>query len=232
MRILYLVRRPAGDDRRKFRDEVLDYTRQKLLSLADTAVLAVTEEPPPRVSVIPFRQDLIALISLDGVDELSLWPDPIRGFTGAYVGDVAYPVIHEQTWDTGQQSPGAGLLTLFRKKKGLEDEEFLRRWYEGHTPLTLEVHPNVGYVRNRVTGIWPAAGSAAGPACVQWDGIVEEQYDPPENLLRPWNFFGGNLLRMPFTMLRVYRDIKGFIDYGSIETWLTREYRLKGRTAG
>jgi hypothetical protein len=59
------------------------------------------------------------------------------------------------------------------------------------------------------------------------DGIVEEQYDPPSDLLRPSRFFGGSLARMLPTMLEVYRDVRGFIDYPSIHTWLTAEYRLK-----
>ena len=223
MRILYLIRRPEQTDRAGFRESTLDFSRTYLAPLADTAVVCVSDLTLPKRSVIPFRDDLIALISLEGVDESAGWPDPPEGFAGAYVSEGAVPVEHVRSWELSTRSPGAGLFTIFRKRKGLSEEKFLDRWYNGHTPLTLEVHPNVGYVRNRVIDKL----SNAGPEGADWDGIVEEQYDPPNDLLQPSRFFGGSLLKMLPTMLRVYRDVKGFIDFGSIETWLTSEYRLK-----
>jgi len=225
MRILYLVRGDRTEDRAVFRRRILDFAETVLAPLADSVVVAVTEEAPPPLSVIPYRRDRIALVSLDGVADDAAAPEPPAGFAGAYRSDAAVPVEHRRTWPLGEQSPGAGLLTLFRRRRGIGESEFLRRWFEGHTPLTLEVHPNVGYVRNRIMGPWIPAGEPAD----LWDGIVEEQYDPPSDLTRPWRFFGGSLLRMIPTMIRVYRDVKGFIDYTSIHTWYTREYRLKSR---
>ncbi len=223
MRILYLIRGEASENLSSFRDRVLDFTQKQLQSLASSAVVAVTEETAPALSVIPFRKDPIALISLDGVAEDAKWPAPATGFEGAYRSEVAFPVEHQRDWPLGERSPGVGLLTLFRKRRDISYEVFIKRWYEGHTPLTLEVHPNAGYVRNHVTGIF----EPAGPEGEKWNGIVEEQYDPPENLLKAARFFGGSIWNMLPTMLRVLRDVKGFIDYPSIQTWLTAEYRLK-----
>ena len=42
------------------------------------------------------------------------------------------------------------LLTLFRKARHVDDALFHHRWFQEHTPLTLEIHPVVGYVRNVV----------------------------------------------------------------------------------
>ncbi|RKX74650.1 MAG: hypothetical protein DRP60_09925 [Spirochaetes bacterium] len=222
MRILYLIRR-NNSDRDIFRNNILDFVNRSLLHLADEVVVAVSDILPPGLSVIPFRKDLIALITLESIKPEVIWPEPPEGFTGAFVSEVAFPVIHKQDWKLGEKSPGAGLLTIFRQRKGLTESEFLQRWYEGHTPLTLEVHPNVGYVRNRVISDYPGAGS-----CTEtWDGIVEEQYNPPKDLLSPIRFFGGGISGMLPTMVRVYRDVKGFIDYPSIHTWLTSEYRMK-----
>lgn len=223
MRVLYLVSGHISENRAVFRDRVLDFTVNRLGPICDSAVVAVTEERAPVLSVIPFRKDKIALISLEGVEKNASWPVPIDGFAGAYRSDVAYPVVHERDWDIGERSPGSGLLTMFRKSQGLDRDDFLRRWFEGHTPLTLEVHPNAGYVRNHVIDKF----TPAGPVGSDWDGIVEEQYDPPSNLLNPAKFFGSSPWKMLPTMLRVYRDVKGFIDYSSIHTWLTAEYRLK-----
>ena len=237
MRILYAVRGIASETRPAFRDRVLAFARDALAPSAGSVVVALTEERPPALSAIPFRKDLMALISLDGLPNKPDWPVPPQGFYGAWEGEAAFPVVHERTWPLGERSPGAGLLTFLRRKRGLADEEFLRRWFEGHTPLTLEVHPNVGYVRNRVINTYPEAGYVAVPPLAGgperpgepeiWDGIVEEQYDPASDLLNPARFFGGSLTRMPGTMLRVYRDVKGFLDYPTIRSWLTREYRLK-----
>lgn len=223
MRVLYLIRGDDSENLISFRDRILDFTRRSLVPLASTVVIAVTEEKPSLLSVIPFRKDPIALVSLGGVDKNADWPKPPPGFSGAFQSDVTFPVEHRRDWSLGERSPGAGLLTLFRKRRRLTDEEFISRWYDGHTPLTLEVHPNAGYVRNRITGPY----NDAGPTVPEWDGIVEEQYDPAADLLNPIRFFGGTLWKMPTTMFRVFRDVLGFIDYSSIHTWLTAEYRLK-----
>jgi len=220
MRILYLIRGESSENLSSFRDRVLDFTQEKLESLASSVVVAVTEKKAPALSVIPFRKDPFALISLDGVGEDAKWPAPATGFEGAYQSEVADPVEHQRDWPLGERSHGAGLLTLCRKRRDISHEEFIKRWYEGHTPLTLEVHPNAGYVRNHVTGIF----EPAGPEREKWNGIVEEQYDPPENLLKAARFFGGSIWNMLPTMLRVLRDVKGFIDYPSIQTWLSAEY--------
>lgn len=223
LRVLYLIRGETSENLVSFQDRVLTFAGENLTPLAESVVVAVTDKRAPAMSVIPFRKDLFALISLDGVSEDAKWPAAATGFAGAYISDVAFPVVHERNWPLGERSPGAGLLTLFRKRVDIDNDEFLRRWYEGHTPLTLEVHPNAGYVRNRVL----EACEAAGPAGEEWNGIVEEQYDPPADLLKARRFFGGSILKMLPTMLRVLKDVKGFIDYPSIQTWLTSEYRLK-----
>jgi hypothetical protein len=226
MRILYLVRGTPAEGRSEFKDRIITFTKEYLTPPADSVVVALTEEKPPALSIIPFRKDLFALISLDGVAADAPWPNPPSGFAGAYESEAEYPVVHERDWPPGERSPGAGLLTLFRRRISIREDEFLRRWFKGHTPLTLEVHPNVGYVRNRILGDFAKAGLPADARDV-WDGIVEEQYDPPSDLLRPSRFFGGTLPKMIPTMIRVYKDVKGFIDYSSIRTWLTSEYRIK-----
>lgn len=221
MRILTVIHGTETEDYPTFRKRILDFARKEWLHrCAETLVAAITEEKPPAFSVIPFRKEKTALISADGVDTGAGLPDPPEGFSGAWAAEVAFPVVHRRNWELGEPSPGAGFITLFRKKKGIGKEEFLQRWFEGHTPLTLEVHPNVGYVRNHVL----ESLTSDSPV---WDGIVEEQYDPPADLLNPARFFGGNVWRMPATMLRVLRDVRGFIDFSSIRTWLTTEYRLK-----
>lgn len=220
MRVLYAIEESGRESYRDFHNRIRGFTDSHLCHLAaGSVVMAITEETPPCCSVIPFRNSKMALISLDDVHQPVEWPQE-DGLSGIWFSEVGYPVIHHRTWPLGTRSPGVGLLTFFRKKKELDEKEFLNRWYNGHTPLTLEVHPNAGYVRNHVINSVPGDFPC-------WDGIVEEQYDPRWNLLNPIRFFGGSVLKMLPTMIRVYADVKGFIDYSSIHSYLTAEYRIK-----
>ena len=112
------------------------------------------------------------------------------------------------------------MLTLLHRRAGLTDAEFLRRWHEGHSPLALEIHPLWNYVRNVVAApVLPGSP----PLC----GIVEEQCRTRGELLDPVRFFGG-WLRMVPNMLRVYRDVRSFLDLAAIENYLVTERWLRG----
>lgn len=228
MRILYLFRATRSVDRLEFSSRVRSFAIEFLAPLARSLTIAVSEPVPPEFHVIPFRRDLAALVSLDGVEENARWPEPPLYFAGAYRAEAAWPVPNIRQWELGTRTPGIGLMTLFRQRRKLSREQFLGRWFDGHTPLTLELHPNRGYVRNRISGRFDRAGTAGNGATIEdWDGIVEEQYDPGEDLLKTARFFGGERHSTLLSMIRVYLDIKGFIDYPSIRTWLTYEYRIK-----
>jgi len=106
---------------------------------------------------------------------------------------------------------GPAMVTLFSRRRGLDRDDFLRRWHDGHTPLALRVHPLVRYVRHVVEV--PLDG--APPL----DGIVLEQVRDLADLVRPWRFFGGPgaMIR---NMVRVGLDARGFIDLSTIENQL------------
>jgi hypothetical protein len=182
----------------------------------------LTCDPPPKGGVVPYRKDKIALVTLCGENGLEAAADELAacsGFTGAFRVETALPVEYDRTWKDGEKTPGLGLLTLFRKREDIDYDDFIRRWHNGHTPLTLKIHPIRNYVRNvvkeRIRGEekW-------------YDGIVEEHCLTREDLLKPSRFFGG-ILKAPLNMIRVYRDVKGFIDYSSIETYCVEEYWIK-----
>ncbi len=112
------------------------------------------------------------------------------------------------------------MLTLLHCRAGLTDAEFLRRWRQGHSPLALEVHPLWNYVRNVVTApVLPGSP----PLC----GIVEEQFRTRNELLDPVRLFGGWLRMLP-SMLRVYADVRGFLDLAAIENYLVTERWFRG----
>jgi hypothetical protein len=172
----------------------------------------LTEEKPPLISVIPFRKEKIAALSFDMRPQSSI-DDNIPGVAGSYLVEQALPVSYTRSWPARTRTPGACLLTLFRKKTQLSHDEFLHRWHNGHTPLSLEIHPLWHYSRNVVL---ESSGT-------HYDGIVEEHCRTREAMLNPYQFFGGPVRMLP-NMIRVYMDVRGFLDYSSIEPYLVSEY--------
>jgi len=182
--------------------------------------LTITVESPPSVSIIPFLKKKVAVLSV--YSDTPFIPETVReapGLEGVYSVEEAIPVAYQRNWPIGTPAPGECLLTLFRKRKGLDYATFIHRWHHGHTPLSLKVHPLWNYNRNVVR----EKLTESGP---WFDGIVEEQVRERADLLNPFRFFGPPLIIIP-RMIAVYRDVKGFIDYGSIRTYLTRGYWIQ-----
>lgn len=181
----------------------------------------LTLEPPPKRSVIPFRKDKVALVSVKSEEEA--FTDIVRnteGYSGTFRVKEALPVAYTKDWPDGDATPGVCLLTLFRRKKGISHEKFIDRWHNGHTPLTLKIHPIYHYNRNEVT-------EAHGNPPLTYDGIVEEHCLTKKDLLNPMVFFAKSGFA-PVNMIRTYFDVRSFIDYKSIETYLVREYVVIG----
>jgi hypothetical protein len=182
--------------------------------------VTLTERKPPRLSVIPFRKEKVAVFSISGrPPDCPVVLSEAPGFTGGYLVEEAVPVSYDKTWEDGKPSPGACLLTLFHRKPGLDPETFIRRWHGGHTPLSLRLHPLWNYNRN-------VAISALHGNSTWYDGIVEEHFRTAQELLNPLRFFGPPL-RVPYHMFLVYRDTVSFIDMKRIETYLATEIHLR-----
>ena len=176
--------------------------------------------------MFPFRREPVALLSLWGEGE----PGSLAGLLGGYGESVSgygveesVPVGNHRDWPDGQPTPGEGLLTLFRKRPDLDHAAFIRRWHGGHTPLTLEVHPVWAYIRNVVQRI-------SVPGSPRLDGIVEEHFRRSGDLLNPARFFGGPLRMLP-NMLRVWLDIRRWMDLEAIQTYLVTEVHLRGNSS-
>ena len=185
--------------------------------------IALTVEKPPKFSVIPFKTGKISLISFYSKEESNSIDSTIfsslSGFSGAYKVEEALPVSYVKNWPDRALTPGVCLLTLFRKKEDLGYDTFIDRWHNGHTPLSLKIHPLWHYSRNVIH-------KKLSNDSEDWDGIVDEHFKSRSDLINPFKFFGNPLFIVP-RMLKVYIDVKSFLDYGSIETFLTREICLK-----
>jgi hypothetical protein len=207
-----------------FREELLQLGR-KLLEEPDIGSLKITLTlaAPPRISVIPFRREKIGVISCTGADAaLSIVREQVkkaRALAGAYTVEEALPVAYTKAWKDGEATPGVCLLTLFHQRPGIDRETFIRRWHEGHTPLSLRLHPLWNYNRNVVR-------ESLTEDQPWYDGIVEEQFRSRKELLNPFVFFGPPL-KVVHHMLEVWKDTRSFIHMKRIETYLATEFVLR-----
>jgi hypothetical protein len=221
VKLQYLLRAPPTESVEAFRDRALA-TGERLLANGPARLkLTFTGAEPPRFSVAPFLRDRIAVVSLwdEATPEVaeSRWNALLRseGAVAGYRVEESEPRAYRRDWPDGRDTPGGSMLTLLHRRAGLTDAEFLRLWHEGHSPLALEIHPLWNYVRNVVTA--PVL-SGSPPLC----GIVEEQFRTRSDLLDPVKLFGG-WLRMVPNMLRVYVDVRRFLDLAALENYLVTE---------
>lgn len=217
---IYLISGIKGESYGDFKGRVMENAEAAAILVQDGSLrITLTVEPPPLFSIIPFKKKKIAAISmvsdLDGPSDILV---NAKGLSGIYTVDEALPVSYRKTWKNREITPGVCLLTLFRKKTGLDQDTFLDRWHHSHTPLSLRIHPLWHYNRNVVKEVKSATD-------LPWDGIVEEHFRTKADLINPFLFFGNPLVIFP-NMLEVYRDTRSFLEYGTIEPYLVREYHI------
>lgn len=214
---IYIIRALVSESYKDFMNRIISLSEAALEQYGpETLKTCLTIRRPPALSIIPFKRKKIAVISLT---RKSTSPVKVltgaEGFSGSYMVEEAIPVAYKKDWEDRRPTPGACLLTLFHKKPGLDQETFIRRWHEGHTPLSLRLHPLWNYNRNVVKS--PVAGDFPW-----YDGIVEEQFRLSSDLLNPFTFFGPPL-KVPMHMYEVWKDTRSFIDMRKIETYLATE---------
>ena len=216
---IYLIKGIKEESYKQFSERII--TLATRISKENNRVkITFTENAPPKLSIIPFKKDKIAAISVfsENMKNRDLLTNE-RGFSGGYEVDEAIPVAYEKDWADMQKTPGVCLLTLFQKKASIDYDTFLNRWHNGHTPLSLKIHPLWNYNRNVVK-------ENRIESSFNWDGIVEEHFRTDSDLLNPLKFFGNPFI-MIYNMLRVYFDTNSFLDYKTIEPYFTTEIHLK-----
>ena len=114
----------------------------------------------------------------------------------------------------GERSPGVALVTTFPKPERIDDETFYARWHDSHTPLSLETHPLLQYIRNSVARV--LTGGAP-----PFRGIVSESVESPEIMASPTAFYRSEENRK-----RAVQDLLSFIDLDALSTVLMSEYCL------
>lgn len=224
---IYIVDGLPSEDYKRFKNRIISLSKNILDQTAPESLkINLTVKAPPRMSVIPFKRKKVAVISIYRVNGASGASGASmelltksEGFRGGYMVEEAIPVVYDKTWTDGEPTPGECLLTFFHSKPGIDRETFLKRWHEGHTPLSLKLHPLWNYNRNVVS-------DTLTKDSLWYDGIVEEQFQKASDLLNPMVFFGPPL-KVPCHMYQVLMDTRSFIDMKRIETYLTTEIHLK-----
>ncbi len=217
---IFILTGDADDSYQVFGDKMLDLVK----SLAEkydpeSFRLTLTTRKPPLISVIPFRRNKIAVFSVKGSSKgLRESIESRKDFRGGYLVEEAIPVAMDRRWPDGTPTPGVCLLTLFHRQPDLDQELFISRWHQGHTSLSLRIHPLWNYNRNVVL-------NATSGKSEWFDGIVEEQFKEASHLLNPFKFFGPPL-KVPAHMMEVLRDTRSFIDMKRIETYLATEFQI------
>lgn len=197
-----LVARPSG------RIEAASAARIAAALGSLDVTLHVTEAPPPRLTLVPFQRRPVALVTAttrQAIDEARAALSPLGPTT-----------VFERTTEVVVPPRGdITLLTLFRQRPGLPRPEFLRRWYEEHTPMTLEIHPVTGYVRGTVEARLSGDES--------WDGIVTEDFAARSDVTS-LRLFGRGPSALQ-NAIRVGLHIRTFLDLTTLETFLVRRLR-------
>ncbi len=220
---MYLLR-AQGESHAGFAKRMRNGISDALLALDPTALsLTVTEAPPPKPSLFPFKSAPVAVFGVaDGDGDPSRFSEVLNNCgaeVSGYQVDESYPVPYPRTWRDGEPTPNPILLTVLHKKPNISESEYIERWHNGHTPLSLKIHPLWYYQRNVI--VEPITDSAE--AC---DGIVLEACPTKSDLLNPVRFYGGPLMMVP-NILRVAYDIQGFLDMKRTETFYATEYQLR-----
>ncbi len=213
----------------EFRDYILNTVAPAVMKHdPENCKLTLSAAEQPFLTILPLNRNGMAMFSLAGIDqsavlgELERHRNPDRSVYGYAVHESPY-LLSERSWPCGKESPGLILLTMFRKKQGLPEKEFMRIWFGEHSPLSIVIHPLSNYIRNvvigTVTGDTPA-----------FDGIVEEHFGSDRDLLNPVRMFGGIRRVLP-SMLRIWRHVPTFLDMSNIRNYICREYIFKGEPA-
>ncbi|KAJ3343481.1 hypothetical protein HDU93_008140 [Gonapodya sp. JEL0774] len=221
---------PLGTPLKQFSDAARSTITELLKTIGPGEhILYLTEDPPPRFSLVPYVNKPMALFSVKGTHlQLMKAKDIVGDLPGTVEGwsvEESVPVMRKRTWGVGEKAPGVTLVTLFRRNPRLDDEAFTKEWYEQHTPLSLKIHPLAGYVRNKVNAL-------TVPDSKEWHGIVTECVEEKKDLLNYTRMFAGpkwnqNAWMTLPNMIKVGLHIYSFLDFWTIENYFVEEYLLQ-----
>ncbi len=226
VKYVFLVRPPDGASTSSLKGRVLGELVPQLLRMGpDRLKIGLTEPERPRLTVLPLAREHLAMVSVwdgDG-DRGGEWPaalaSPGWSVAGYRVAEST-PRAYAKDWPDGEASPGIVMLTLMKKNPRLGREQFMREWFEYHTPrIALRVHPLWNYIRNVVEAEVPDGSP-------RLDGIVEEHCRRRSEVTNPVRYFGGPVWMVP-NMIRVGLHANKFLEISAVQNYLLTEYHIR-----
>ena len=155
------------------------------------------------------------LDSLDDRAEVEALLSGVSKRLAGYLVTESVPKEYDdRDWPDGERSPGVALVTTFPKPDTIDDEAFYRCWHGSHTPLSLEIHPLLHYVRN-------VAARSLTPGAPPFRAIVNESVASAEIAATPELFYGS-----PDGQKRAVKDLIQFVDFKTLSTVVMSEYIL------
>jgi hypothetical protein len=191
-------------------------------ALKSTITVADLEDP---LSATVFQANAFGLLdakvslwvdSLDGREEIEATLSPLAARFAGYLVTESVPRAFEgRAWADGERSPGVALVSAFPKLEGIDDETFFAFWHGSHTPLSLEIHPLLTYIRNSVA-------RTLTPGAPAHRAIVNESVASLEIAADPNLFYGGEEGEK-----RASEDLLCFVDFKTLSSVLMSEYILR-----
>ena len=114
---LMYVLRGNGESHEAWARRMRDEVSPELLRLGPSKLqLTLTESPPPKLSLFPFKAQPIAIFNVYGDANApsrftNLLGNAASSISG-YEVEEAYPVSYERAWDDGEPTPSPILLTM------------------------------------------------------------------------------------------------------------------------
>ncbi|MFT5032087.1 MAG: hypothetical protein ACI89D_001548 [Bermanella sp.] len=186
-----------------------------VLNMADLDK-AISAAAPQRIA--GNWQDLGAVVSLwvdsvDGHKELETILSKSGCELAGYLVTESVPQAYEQNWKPNERRPGLTQFTAHGKPEHIGERAFYRNWGE-HTELSFKLHPlRWSYVRNAVV-------RSLSDSAPSYRALVMEHFREANDFTDECRYFGD-----PATVQKMYEELPGFCDFGSMMTGAMSEYQ-------
>ena len=172
-KVLALVRRAADIDRAAFGRDYLEFGKAVAAAPGITrCIVSLVDVPAEEAGLRPGGEPafdaVIEAWSEDPVGTVALLaaPEGLVGQCHVYRVEEKVEREYEQTWETGERSPGVKSFFLALRHPEMNHDQFAAYWGDQHAPLALKIHVGMWrYTRNVVA-------EPLTPGAPDWDGMA------------------------------------------------------------
>ena len=236
-KIVYILWPPAGQDRARTRDILLNDCSPKFLKAGSSRLVMYIADPEaemksPAPKLYPGEAiSAMACFWVASIDKKKKIEEIFSGagfrFAGYHVEESIYTEYGgnrhaaPRDWADGMRSPGITAVTLMERPARIERQEWIRRWHGTMSPVSEEIQPRTRYVRNLV--IEPLTGGAP-----PFEGMVAEGWPSKKHVTSSFLFYGAkNPFQLVRNMFRILRAVTSFLSLRRIQVVMMSEYFMK-----